>query len=78
MYIYTQKEGGIVNYRHLKRYRRKKKWTLREAAEASGVSFVYIRELEEGFKTNPSVAVLDKLAKAYGITLNEAIHKKAS
>lgn len=64
-----------MNYKHIKRFRKQLKWSLRKAAEESGVSFVYIRNLETGMKKNPSVQVLNKLAKAYGVPISDLINK---
>ena len=47
--------------------------TLKEAGCRSGVSHIYISELERQVKTNVSVEVLEKLAKAYNLTKEQII-----
>ena len=64
-----------MNYKHIKKFRKKLGWSLRKADEKSGVSFVYIRDLEQGMKCNPSVQVLNKLAQAYGVEITDLINK---
>jgi transcriptional regulator with XRE-family HTH domain len=52
------------------------KMSLREAAEESGISHTYIRDLELGNKIDPSQDTLTKLARAYGITWGDLSSKK--
>lgn len=47
--------------------------TLKQASDASGVSSVYINELECQRKNNVSDEVLKKLVKAYDLTLYDII-----
>ena len=63
-----------MQYQKIKELRMQKKWSLRRLAAESGVSFMYIRELEEGKKTKPSVDVILKLAQALGVTLNDLLN----
>ena len=47
--------------------------TLQDASHISGVSAVYISELERLKKTNISDAVLEKLANAYNLTKSQIV-----
>ena len=47
--------------------RTKQDMSQRELAKKAGVSVAYIAHLESGFRTNPSLAVLKRLAKALGV-----------
>jgi transcriptional regulator with XRE-family HTH domain len=51
--------------RHLRALRQQRGLTLKAAAERSAVSLSYISDIECG-RTQPSLAVLDRLAGAYG------------
>jgi transcriptional regulator with XRE-family HTH domain len=42
-----------------------------ELAEKAGVTDAYIANLETGKKSNPSLAVLKRLAKALGVPVTE-------
>ena len=57
---------------NLKRIRQQRGFTLRAIAEAIGSSIGYIHELEIGSKT-PSLAMLQKLAAALGVTPNDLL-----
>jgi transcriptional regulator with XRE-family HTH domain len=50
--------------------------SLREAAEKTGLSHTYIRNLELGKKTDPSHETLAKLANAYGVKYGDLLSKK--
>jgi transcriptional regulator with XRE-family HTH domain len=52
-------------------FRNRKGWTPAELCEASGVSRPYLWQLETGGKDRPSLEVLEKLAKALGISVAE-------
>ncbi|WP_180287064.1 helix-turn-helix domain-containing protein [Paenibacillus sp. LK1] len=54
----------------LKELRTQKKWSLRKAAEVSGVSHTYINNLEKGIAANVSPEQIKKLANAYGHSYN--------
>jgi len=49
--------------------RQKKGVTVTELARRAGVSQPYLRQIELGIKRNPSAAVLQRLAKALGVTV---------
>ena len=44
--------------------------TQQAAAERAGIAITYLQIVERG-TTNPTVAILAALAKAYGVTLSE-------
>lgn len=58
---------------HLKDLRDRRGWSLRELAERSGLSNGYLSLLENGRVENPSAAVLGKLAKAFGVALDDLL-----
>lgn len=57
----------------IKYYREKKHMTKSELSRRAGVSPSYITKLENGEKTNPSLEIQIKIAKALEIPLNELI-----
>ena len=56
----------------LKRLRQAKQLTRYGLAKAAGISQVYVRKLEEG-RSDPTVGMLTKLAKALGVPLTELL-----
>ena len=50
-----------------------KGWSVRDLAEASGVSVPYIHQIENGMKRNPSGAILQKLASGLGATVADLL-----
>lgn len=57
----------------LKRLREARGLTQLELAKKAGVAQGYISALEAGEKSNPSVAVIKKLAKALGVPVTELL-----
>lgn len=57
----------------LRRLRRSKKMGLRELAKKAKVPPGYLSELERGEKTNPSAAIVQRLAKALGVPVTELL-----
>ena len=55
----------------IRRLRCAKGWSSGELADESGVSRAYLWQLETGGKTQPSFAILEKLAKALGVPVSE-------
>lgn len=51
-------------YSKLKRIRKEKGMTLEKLAELTGISAGYLCHLEKGSRTNPSIEVMEKIAKA--------------
>jgi transcriptional regulator with XRE-family HTH domain len=54
----------------LKNLRKNSKKTLKEVGQAVGLSSVYISDLENGKKENPSVEVLNKFASYYDVSVD--------
>jgi len=59
--------------KRLRSLRNEKCMTQYQLGEKAHVSQAYINELENGRKKNPSISILDKLAKALGVTTSELI-----
>jgi transcriptional regulator with XRE-family HTH domain len=57
----------------LRAVRQKKKLGLREVARAADMPPGYLAELEAGTKTNPSLDVLRRLAKALGVPVGKLL-----
>ena len=57
----------------LKRLREKRGMTQEQLAAKVGVSQTYIAKLESGAKTNPSLDLLKKLAKALKVKVGELL-----
>lgn len=56
---------------NLRRVRRAKGWSQREAAEKIGVSFPYLCQLEKGRTKAPTITVGLGLAKAYDLSIGQ-------
>ena len=54
----------------LRQVRDRRGWSLRQLGERSGVSYVTIQRIEAG-TLSPTVATLEKLAAALGISVRE-------
>lgn len=54
----------------LRKWRTKRGLSLRQLAELAGVSFVTLYRIEAG-KISPTVAMLERLAKALGISVRD-------
>ena len=59
--------------RMVKRLREKREWSQPELAKRAKVSQAYLAEIERGTKTNPSLPVLRRLAKALGVPVTELL-----
>jgi transcriptional regulator with XRE-family HTH domain len=57
----------------IKRLRKAKGWNKVELAKAADVTTAYISLLESGKKTNPSLDVLKRLAKALDVPVAELL-----
>lgn len=55
----------------IKELRKQKGWTLLELSNKSGIGISYLSGLENGAKSNPSVKILIKIAKALEIGILE-------
>ncbi|WP_066895721.1 helix-turn-helix domain-containing protein [Clostridium nigeriense] len=51
--------------------RNKRGISLSKLSRESGVSKGYLSELENGIKENPNIEILDKIAKALGISVSD-------
>ncbi len=56
----------------LKKLRRAKKWSQYKLAQEAGMSRQYVRKLEAG-GSDPTVGMLQRLAKALGVPLMELL-----
>ena len=59
--------------RRLAELRDKKHQSLQEVAEAVGVSKAHIWELEKGRATNPSMALVTRLANHFGVSIRSLV-----
>jgi transcriptional regulator with XRE-family HTH domain len=57
----------------VKRARRAAGLTQAQLAKHSGVGQAYISHLEKGLRANPSAAVLEKIARALGVTVGDLV-----
>jgi len=60
---------------NIKRARQAKGWTQAELAKRAQVQQGYLSELELGQKTNPSMALLERLAGALGMSVSRLMRK---
>ncbi|OLO38824.1 hypothetical protein BTR23_11225 [Alkalihalophilus pseudofirmus] len=58
-----------MNGGNIRELRKKKGMSLDRLSELSGISKSYLSYIERGLQTNPSLAVLEKMAQALGIEL---------
>lgn len=63
--------------KNLKKLRNKMGWSLRELERRSGISKSLIADIEAN-KANPSVKTLQKLADAFGKTIEEVFFKNGN
>lgn len=57
----------------IKAIRKNKKMSQIELASKAGITQAYLSALETGIKRNPSLKILDSIASALGVTLNELL-----
>jgi len=57
----------------VKRLRERPEWSQPELSKRAKVSPPYLAEIERGTKTNPSLPVLRRLAKALGVPVTELL-----
>lgn len=62
--------------KHLKDLRRKKKITQEELAELAGLEYKYIQRLEGKKPSSPTLNTLDKLARAFNISISKLLNFK--
>ncbi|MFN7250040.1 MAG: helix-turn-helix domain-containing protein [Anaerobacillus sp.] len=58
-----------MNGGNIRELRKKKRMSLDQLSDLSGVSKSYISYIERGLQTNPSLSVLGKMAKALDVEL---------
>ena len=56
--------------------REREKMSLREFAEKAGVNHADIFRIETGATKNPSVFLISKIAKAFGLSVDELMNSK--
>ncbi|APC81825.1 TPA: helix-turn-helix transcriptional regulator [Clostridium botulinum] len=61
---------------NIKKIRKKGKISIYRIAEETGLTPSYINNLENGYKTNPTKDVMDKIATALGQTVPEIFYPK--
>lgn len=65
----TTKGVELMNGGNIRELRKKKRMSLDQLSDLSGVSKSYISYIERGLQTNPSLSVLGKMAKALDVEL---------
>lgn len=65
------KKGGGLAKNKIKFFRENKRLTLEYVAYVSRISTSYLCQLENGIKTNPSLKIMEGIAKALEETINE-------
>lgn len=58
--------------RNLRRNREAKGWSQEEFADRAGIHRTYVSDLEGG-KRNPTISVVERLAKPFGITASDIL-----
>lgn len=58
-----------MNGGNLRELRKKKRMSLDQLSDVSGISKSYISYIERGIQTNPSLSVLEKMAQALDVEL---------
>ncbi|QDY21955.1 transcriptional regulator [Clostridium botulinum] len=61
---------------NIKKIRKKGKISIYKIAKETGLTPSYINNLENGYKTNPTKDVMDKIAIALGQTVPEIFYPK--
>src|SRR5690242_10212706 len=64
---------GVVIGDRIKAERAARGWTQKELAQRSGINFGYIRMLETNQRPNPTGETLQRLARAFGISVDELL-----
>ena len=61
----------------IRRLRKERGWTQERAAEACGIGYKLYQLYELGIKSNPTLDMLEKIARGYGLQAYELIVPKA-
>ncbi len=59
----------------IKEYRELRKMSLSELADKAGVAKSYLSSIERNLQSNPSIQVLEKVAKELGVSVNVLLNK---
>lgn len=62
--------------KHLKDLRKKRKITQEELAELAGLEYKYIQRLEGKKPSSPTLNTLEKLARAFNISISKLLNFK--
>ena len=57
----------------LKTLREQRGWSMAQLAKKADVTDAYIAQLETGIRRNPSLQVLKRLARAFGVPVTELL-----
>lgn len=60
--------------KHLKKLRKKKKLTQEELAYLANLEYKYIQRLEGKKPSSPTLNTLEKLAKAFNVTISKLLY----
>jgi transcriptional regulator with XRE-family HTH domain len=64
---------SVVFGRQIFNLRRQRYWTQRDLACRAGLSEAIVASMEQGLRSNPRLCTMLKLARAFGVTLNELV-----
>ena len=67
---------NIILGKHLKALRRKKKLTQENLADLADLEYKYIQRLEGKRPSSPTLNSLEKLARAFGISVSKLLNFK--
>ena len=60
---------------NVKYLRKKNGYTFRALASKCNISTRSIKAIEDGITTNPTIKIVDRLAKGFEVTIDDLIHK---
>ncbi|MFQ8921927.1 MAG: helix-turn-helix domain-containing protein [Clostridium paraputrificum] len=60
---------------NVKYLRKKKGYTFRALASKCNISTRSIKAIEDGITINPTIKIVDSLAKGFEVTIDDLIHK---
>lgn len=63
--------------KQISQIRESKGWTKKQLSSYADISTTYIGELEIG-KKNPTIVVLEKIAKALGVSISELLQEESA
>jgi len=59
--------------KNINKFRKERGWTQEQLAENSGVTYTTIIKLEQGVVENPTLRTLEKLAKAFEVSIDNLV-----